>query len=532
MKTLLVGIDALGPAVLDLFEEGELEALESLRASGASGTLESQIPPWTASAWPSIYTGKNPGKHGVFGFLDFDGYDWSVVNATHVRARAIWEYLDFHGLSSVVVNVPVTHPPVPFDGALIPGYVAPENPTCHPEDLLDDVRAATDGYRIYAPRDVEGDELVAWFRRLIRMRGDAFAYLVAEYQPDFGFVQFQQTDTVFHKRPDDLQAIRAVYHEVDAQIGEILEVADPDTVIVVSDHGIGPYEKHEFRLNDYLAEKGYLSTVRGGRGMPTWVTVRDEHLREGIEEVDVDRGPLAKAVAAAARMGITTERVASLLKTVGLADVVAEYVPGSVHRAGTLQVHFRASTAYMRDRIELGVRINLEGREPDGEVPQSDYEEVRERIIHDLRSVTTPAGERVFEAVVPRDVYFQGPAAADAVDIVTVPTNFDYLLSAQLEGEPFGPITEPWHHKLEGLVVGDGVAVTPDRSVESACIFDVAPTVLASLGIPASTDMDGEPLPIVDSVGDRSYPPPPRREAVETADTGIEERLSDLGYIE
>jgi predicted AlkP superfamily phosphohydrolase/phosphomutase len=56
---------------------------------GASGSLRPGIPPWTPSAWPSLYTGTNPGKHGLFDFLAFDGYEWDVVDATHLRERAV-----------------------------------------------------------------------------------------------------------------------------------------------------------------------------------------------------------------------------------------------------------------------------------------------------------------------------------------------------------------------------------------------------------------------------------------------------------
>ena len=89
-STVLIGIDAACRGVLDpLIDDGAVPNLAGLLADGASGPLESQIPPWTASAWPSMYTGTNPGKHGVFDFLSFDGYDWSVVNATHVDERPL-----------------------------------------------------------------------------------------------------------------------------------------------------------------------------------------------------------------------------------------------------------------------------------------------------------------------------------------------------------------------------------------------------------------------------------------------------------
>ncbi len=130
LQTLLVGVDAACDRVLaPMFDDDELPTIESIYEQGVSTPLESQIPPWTASAWPSLYTGKNPGKHGVFGFLSFDGYDWDVVNASDVRERAIWELLDEHDMTSVVVNVPVTHPAREFDGALIPATPPRKTPS-------------------------------------------------------------------------------------------------------------------------------------------------------------------------------------------------------------------------------------------------------------------------------------------------------------------------------------------------------------------------------------------------------------------
>jgi len=112
LRALVVGIDAACGAVLEpLFEAGETKRLRTLFEAAVAGSLASTMPPWTPSAWPSLYTGTNPGKHGVFGFLDFDGYDWDVVDATRVREPPVWQLLDYHDMSSVVVNVPVTHPP-------------------------------------------------------------------------------------------------------------------------------------------------------------------------------------------------------------------------------------------------------------------------------------------------------------------------------------------------------------------------------------------------------------------------------------
>ncbi|MDQ2052036.1 alkaline phosphatase family protein [Natronolimnohabitans sp. A-GB9] len=531
LQTLLVGIDAACDRVLEpLFEDDEVPTLESIYRDGTSGPLESQIPPWTASAWPSMYTGKNPGKHGVYGFLSFDGYDWDVVNATDVRERTLWELLDTHGISSVVVNVPVTHPPREFDGALIPGYTAPEDPDCHPAGLLEDVRAEIGEYRVYP--DEDADDLGRAYSDCARMRGEAFRYLADRFEPEFGFVEFQGTDSIFHEQPENDAAIRAIYREVDRQLREILEEHDPENVIVASDHGMGPYDGHEFRVNDYLREEGYVATENGGDGMPTWATVRDGNLKEGQADTSYDPGIAERAMATAAGFGLTSQRIGAVLERLGIDDLVAAYAPAGVVNAGATQVDFPQSTAYVRSRIELGIRLNLEGRDPDGVVSPEEYEAVRRQLIDALRSITTPDGDPVFESVRPREEYFHGPESEHAVDIVTVPADFDHFLSATLRDEQFGPPSEPWNHKLEGTVAVRGEAFDHGSGVGNAHLFDIAPTVLSALDVPFDERMDGEPLPCVESAGTQEYPRLGETESVETADEGVEKRLADLGYLE
>ncbi|OLZ40413.1 phosphodiesterase [Natrinema saccharevitans] len=531
LRTLLVGIDAACERILEpLFDAGEVPTLESLYRDGASGPLESQIPPWTASAWPSLYTGMNPGKHGVYGFLSFDGYDWDVVNATDVRERTLWELLDRHGITSVVVNVPVTHPPREFDGALIPGYTAPEDPDCHPAGLLADVRESIGKYRVYPDEDAA--DRGSAYADCVRTRGEAFRYLADRCDPEFGFLEFQATDSIFHERPDDDAAIRSIYREVDRQLRETVAAHDPDTVIVASDHGMGPYDGYEFRVNDYLRDRGVVEAERGGEGMPTWATVRDGNLKEGDDATSYEPGLAERAMARAAGVGLTSQRIGAVLARLGIDDVVAEYAPAGLVNAGATQVDFAASTASVRSRIELGIRINLEGREPDGVVPRSEYETVRSRLIGELRSVTTPDGDPVFETVAPREEFFHGPESDRAVDVVTVPADFDHLLSATLRDEQFGPPSEPWNHKLEGTVAASGDAIDPDAGVGRPHLFDIAPTVLATLGVPADERMDGEALPCVEPTETRSYPRFDADPSVETADEGVEKRLADLGYLE
>ncbi|WP_224449839.1 alkaline phosphatase family protein [Haloprofundus salilacus] len=536
MRTLLVGLDAAClPVLRPLFDDGELPTLRETFEEGATAPLESQIPPWTASAWPSLYTGKNPGKHGVFDFLSFDGYEWDIVNSTDVKARTVWEYADEAGLTSVVVNAPVTDPPREFDGALVPGYLATEKPRCHPEGILEDIEDEVGPYRVYAERETDerrSDE--AKFRdyvELTHLRGRTFCYLADRFDPEFGFVQFQKTDAVFHDFPGDQAKVRDIYRAVDEELAEILDACDPDTVVVASDHGMGEYDGYEFRVNQFLKEQGRVVTVRGGQDVPSWFQIKDSELTdESGGDESRDKQLLSAVAAAAARAGLTYQRGKAILDRFGIAEFVGRHVPVSVVFAASESVDFAASEAYLRSPSELGVRLNVEGREPNGAVAEEEYDAVREALMDELRAAETPEGTPVFDRVVLREELFEGPYADEAVDIVTVPTEFEHSLSA-LVGEQFGD-PESWNHKLDGVVSVSGEGVDADADLSEAHLFDVAPTVLTTLGVAPDVEMDGSVLSCVSGPKPETYPEFNVGGRARTDDEDVESRLADLGYLE
>jgi len=535
LDTLLVGIDAgCLPVFRRLFEEDRIPTIQSLCEEGFSSPMESQIPPWTPSAWPSIYTGVNPGKHGVYGFVSYDGYDWRVVNADDISEFTLWELLDREGLTSVVVNGPVTYPPPEIDGAVIPGFIGPENPECHPEGTLEEVRDAIGGYRVYPAYHTEDESYTDAEKQqevcdLVTQRGAAFGYLADRHDPDFGFLQFQRPDTVFHEFDGDWDVVGPVYEAADAAIGRVIDECDPDRVFLTSDHGMGEYSGCDVRVNDILRDADYVSATRGGKGMPGWSPIRDQ-LRQGENVESWDPSFSERVAAGAASVGLTTSRIRVALEHVGLAEVVKRYAPRNVSRTGSEQVDFENSRAYMRARTELGVRINLEGREPDGLVPAADYESVRSDLIETLRSARSPDGNRLFQEVGPREDYFHGDEFEAAPDVIVVPDDFDHFISDQLVGEPYGSPSVSWDHKRRGVFVAAGEGIDTEATADPH-LFDVAPTLLAALGIGPSDRMDGEVLPVVPASEPRSVP------AYETAATDrdaadVEDRLADLGYLQ
>src|ERR687895_2703800 len=98
-KVLMLGLDGATYSVLDpAFEAGHMPKFKSLLDRSASGTLVSTIPPYTPPEWTSIFTGVNPGRHGIFGFmLGNVQRKGGLVRLDRVAAPAIWNVANAQG---------------------------------------------------------------------------------------------------------------------------------------------------------------------------------------------------------------------------------------------------------------------------------------------------------------------------------------------------------------------------------------------------------------------------------------------------
>jgi len=115
VRTLSLGLGGASTAVLGSIADETL-TVRSLFNRSVMSPVASQLSLWTPGAWPSLYAGVNSGRHGVYGFLTFDGYDHDIVDATNVRAHTLWELLDRRSHNSVIANVPVTAPARAIEG--------------------------------------------------------------------------------------------------------------------------------------------------------------------------------------------------------------------------------------------------------------------------------------------------------------------------------------------------------------------------------------------------------------------------------
>jgi predicted AlkP superfamily phosphohydrolase/phosphomutase len=138
--------------------------------------------------------------------------------------------------------------------------------------------------------------------------------------------------------------------------------------------------------------------------------------------------------------------------------------------------------------------LNVEGREPDGAVPESEYEAVREELRAELEAWEGPGGTPVAKRVVERETVFRGDHDAIAPDLVVIP-NEGFDLKAGFRShdavfDPDGPRTGMHSFEDAALFIDH-----PDAKVEDADLLDVAPTLLRLLDVDyGRTDLDGASL--------------------------------------
>ncbi len=508
-KVLLIGVDG---ATFDLIrpwaEAGILPTFRQLMTQGATGELQSVMPPVTPAAWGTLATGMNQGKHGLFDFYARrDGsYESMVVDASHRHGVSLWRLLSQAGLRTVVFNVPATYPPEPVNGAMVSGLLTPTLATdaSQPVELLADLKAAVPNFSFYPPGIFsEGEELkfIDDVLRWDKMTLDATEFLMKrEPSWDFLFTVFIGVDIISHfmwkqmetkgtsdaardpkTREAVANAIQSVYRQVDSIIARLMKEAGDDVlVMVVSDHGFGALD-HYMHLNAWLAQKGYLK---------------------------FKRTPPVLVKQLMFRLGITPLRILNMMRALRLGGKVQETASTQNDRLKTLvkqaflslaDVDWSRTTAYSTG-YGGPIFVNLKGREPQGIVePGAEYEKLLERITTDLRALRHPdTGEPFVGEIYRQHDLYQGPYSKNAPDLQFAPFDWrnqgygvhDFASNRWLEPSPDRSGT----HRMNGILCLYGQGIRPGQKVEGASLQDIAPTILALMGVPIPQVMDGRVL--------------------------------------
>lgn len=541
MKTLVIGLDGGTYRVLDpLMAAGYMPSLREAVTEGARGDLLSTVPPVTALAWPSFMTGKNPGKHGLFGWQERLNADFERpwVSSRKINGPKLWQLANDQGLRTLVMNVPVTYPPEPLNGAMVSGMLTPglEAGFTYPQQLREALLASVPEYQIdvdvqHTEHDTQDPDAVRRFLAQLttatRARGEATEWLLKRDPPDLAVVVFEMPDRLQHvvwrhiePLPSTRQALEGreslreelltCFQVLDQQLGRLLDLLPRDAYLVLlSDHGFGPLETL-VHLNEWLAEQGWLAYDRCRAG-------RRAVLR-------------------------------------GMARLAGEWLPSSLIQKGRRALpHWSTldwdhTWAYAGLPSENGIFLNVRGREPAGLVGTADYGTLRREIVGALRSWRDPrTGELIMRAVHRREEIYSGPFVADAPDIVFEFHRGYKVSHLPFQGDLLTDVSDQAHgfHEREGVFAMNGPGVRSGVELAECSIHDVVPTLLYALGLSIPDDLDGRVLSEAFSPSWRSDHPicshaAPEPERVPQAprpysddeEEAIAEHLKSLGYLE
>jgi predicted AlkP superfamily phosphohydrolase/phosphomutase len=327
-------------------------------------------------------------------------------------------------------------------------------------------------------------------------------------------------------------AILNVYQVLDTIVGRIASARDSSTtLIVMSDHGAGSYRKF-VDLNAWLAREGMLSFGETG------AQFRDQIFSQVYR---MWRNGLRNLLSAWQRRRLK-EWLPRRLKT----RVDSEWRNPSIGN-----VDWSRTQAFSEGTEGL-IRLNLQGREPQGIVEPSEREEILKEIETRLYQLKDPDTERpVVERVWRREAIYDGAATRKAPDLIVEWSEEQYHSRAlwNSRGQVFvepgkwktTQMTLSGHHCRDGVIFAEGPFVDPGTCIRGAKIIDLAPTILAIMDLPLQTGFDGQVLPELTvglegiSVQEAEGEQPRAEESLDYSEEDrrlVEDVLRGLGYIE
>lgn len=537
MKLLIIGFDgATFNLIRPWAEAGHLPNLARLMQTGVYRELRSTLPPVTSPAWPTFMTGCNPGKHGVFDFIQPMGSHFKLVNATSIKLPTIWQRLSRLGYRVGVMNVPVTYPPHEVNGFLITCLLSPPNSRIsYPADLISRYEVELGPYQIlpqvqYKPGNEA--EFIAEIYRVLHLRGKWALALMRQEPWDVLMFHFLALDIMKHAlwrfmdpshpryEPGPYEhAIRDGYAIVDSYIGQLLDQLPADgNVLVMSDHGFGPLH-NIVNLNVYLLQKGLLKLKQDA-----WTQLKAFAFRHGITP--------SGAFHLAANLGM--QNLAARVSKEQRNNIVSRFLSFD-------SVDWSRTVAYSMGHVGQ-VYLNLAGREPHGTVRPEEYEQTRQQVAEVLQELKDDHGRSLITRIYTRDDAYHGPYAASGADLHLVIDDYKMIafplfategkvLTQQIRGDS-------GCHRSEGIFLGYGPRVQAAGELPQANILDLAPTIMHMLGAPVPRIMDGRVLQdILIDPGLVTYSDDAEMDAASapgfsaTEEAQVEERLRGLGYL-
>ena len=454
-RLLVVGWDGVPAEVLQPGSLAQLDNLRSLVGRSISGPLRSTVPPITIPAWTSMFSGRDPGELGLYGFRNRVSPEYGSMkraDSTSVLVPRLWDLVGRAGRPSIVVGVPQTYPPPHVRGDLVAGFDTPaelESATSSPA-LAAEIRELVGEYHFDASdfRDAPRARTLARIRQMTEARVRVMRHLLGTRPWDLAIYCEIGPDRMHHCFWSDHDpahpnhqpgsefagAIRDYYQLLDRGLGQILEqVNDRTSVLLVSDHGAKAMQGG-ICINELLRRTG-------------WLTLKTE--------------------------------------------------PKSVTALEPDMIDWSRTRAWAYGGYYARVFFNVAGREPHGVIPPERLDQEKASLGEVLARIRLPDGTEVATEIIDPSSHFAA-ARGFPPDLMLFFGDLDYRSLGSVGGGEIwqrGNDTglDEANHSWDGVFVWCPAGGTAARTVPAG-ILDVAPTALSDLGIPAPRGLTGRSI--------------------------------------
>jgi predicted AlkP superfamily phosphohydrolase/phosphomutase len=413
-RVLALGMDAAQASLVrGLVDQGELPGLAALLEHGSWSRVAGPASIGSGAVWPTVISGREPWEHGWYFEWGWRPGEMRIARAAERRpVTPFWHELDREGVSVGVIDVPFTRPASLSHSFELVEWGCHERVLGHtessPQQLAAEVLRDPGQHPISAPppdTDAPGKkrlvEIAEGARRGIRMRGELGRRLLREQDPDLLLLVFSEVHYSGHllwhtvepdhplyasKRPPPVRpTLIDLYREVDSQVESLVAAAGEGTrVLVFALHGMEP-----------------------GGGLPGFVApLLEQH--GFARRVDWRQGSLGQRARSA--FGGLKRRAPRPAR-----HLYNRMAPLAVNRAVARPTlvppwDWKRTRAFSMATDQHGwLRVNLQGRERDGIVPPSAYDETCRELEEVFRSLTDDAGRPLTTGVLRMDERAGGP---------------------------------------------------------------------------------------------------------------------------
>jgi len=152
-RIVVLGLDGMDPGLATKFmRDGRMPHFQKLADMGVFRPLDTSHPSMSPVAWSTYSTGVDASRHGIYDFLTRDPCTYApLLSSTDItkakkvlnigqyvipldtpkfkllqKSQAFWKLLGEKHIFSTIQRVPITFPPVPFNGLLLSGMCVPD----------------------------------------------------------------------------------------------------------------------------------------------------------------------------------------------------------------------------------------------------------------------------------------------------------------------------------------------------------------------------------------------------------------------